>query len=348
DIITKSFDKISFAEPKHENKNGYNDKAKFGFPVLYEKYLFFTPGTYPAIMRYDTENDSLDYFSDWVKPLEKISDGDEYYFGEGIVSEKKIILPAVNANAIVIFDMETCTSSITEIGYKKYRHGNFCFDGKNYWFAPRFDGPVVRWNPVTKEYKEFSNYPAGFESGKICFFKINYSNGYVWLLPYNANMALKINITEETIAIADEFQSECKYNGEAAFECNYYMSKVTGDKLYAHTGKSNRLIEYDFNTKQRREEAIAFSEETVERLTENHSKLIDKIVPLCSLPNDCCYSENVLNRLQGFLNYVTHDSEDKTALSSKQVELRKNIIANSNGRAGQAIYDYCKKAAINP
>ena len=348
DIASGRFEKISFAEPKNcIKKNDYNPRVSFCAAAAYGKYIFFIGHGYPAIMRLDTESGGLDYFTDWVEPLDKISDGDGYYFYHACVSGNKIFLPAINANAVAEFDMDRCVTRVYEVGSKGQKYFNICFDGINCWLIPRFDGAVVRWNPDTKEYKEYGGYPAGFKSGKppyMSFGAIKYWDGYIWLLPHYANMALKIDVSDGSMSAAEEFMGECKFNGEGVFKWNYYFIHLAaGDKLYAHTGKTNRFMEYDFKTKQRREEGIALSEEAAQKLNENYQALFYKNVKRHLSVDDCYFCETPATPLQGFLNYVVNESEDKAALSAKQIEAYGEAAANIDGTCGVKIHEYVKK-----
>jgi hypothetical protein len=347
DIAAGRFEKISFAESKNcIKKNDYTPQVNFCAAAAYGKYIFFIGHGYPAIMRLDTESGHLDYFTDWVEPLDKISDGDGYYFYHSCVSGNKIFLPALNANAVAVFDMDKCVTQVYVVGSKGQKYFNICFDGINCWLIPRFDGAVVRWNPDTKEYKEYGGYPAGFKSGKplsISFGAVKYWDGYIWLLPYCANMALKINVKDGSMSIAEEFMDECRFKGEEVFKFYYYQSLAVGDKLYAHTGKTNRFMEYDFKTKQRREEGIVLSEEAAQKLNENYPAIFYKDVRRRLSVDECYFCETHVTRLQGFLNYVVNESEDKAALSAKQIEAHGEAAANIDGTCGAKIHKYVKK-----
>lgn len=345
DIVTQKFEKISLIKQGIGNSNDYGSNPKFWMTVAYKGCIFFIGLAYPAIIRLDTKTGLLDYFTDWVEPLRKISSGDGYHFIYGHISENKIILPVASANAVVIFDMDKCVSEICEVGSKERKYRNACFDGENYWLSPRFNGPVVKWNLNTKEYKEYNNYPAGFEPGQVAFCSINYWNNCLWLFPQTANMALKIDVKDGNMAIAEEFMSECEYKGEEIFGFNYLLSMVAEDTVYLHTGKTNRFIEYNRQTKQQREKEIALTEEAVQGLNENCSTLFSKDVRICTAYKQCCFYENSLFRLSSFLNCVVQETEGLKNLHVKQIETVSKIANNTDGTCGEKVYEYVKNAA---
>jgi len=380
DIAAGRFEKISFA------RDDYNAPRRYEFhaTVAYGKHILFLGCLNPSIMRLDTESERIDYFTDWVKLFAGISEGTGPYFWGVCISGNKIFMPTMNTNAVVAFDMDRCVSQLYEAGSKGQKYGEICFDGENYWLVPLYDGAIVKWNPDTNECNEYSGYPAGFEFGKpdvgINFGAITFVDGYIWLLPWRANMAIKINVLDGSMSAAEEFMDECNCEGEEVFKWNYYISLAAGDKLYARTGKTNRFIEYDFKTKQRREEGIALSQETVQKLSESNSALFYINIKRRLSVNGCNFRENqtravpslkfdtslarVLSlqgflkylypsltwvpSLQGFLNYVVTEFEGKAALSAKQIEAYGTVAANLDGTCGAKIHECVKKEVPKP
>jgi hypothetical protein len=126
------------------------------------------------------------------------------------------------------------------------------------------------------------------------------------------------------------------------------LSSAVGDKLYAHTGKTNRFTEYDFKTKQRREEGITLSEETVQKLklNENYPALFYKNIK-GRLSVQECFFYDTRSSMQDFLNYVANESEEKAAFSAKQLEAYGTIAANIDGTCGAKVHECVKKEARN-
>ena len=347
DIASRIFRRIKFAESIDEESLKSVRQLKFNEAVQYRDWVYFVGLTYPAIMRLDTKTGVVDTFNDWVEQLNKLTvKPNGYYFKSACVVGPHLAMAALNANAVVIFDMEVCTSKVYEVGEKGYQYNGICFDGADYWLSQGLNGPVVKWNPATV-YKKYNSFPDGFVgNGPPVFWNICYSKGYVWLLPNLANMALKIDIRNDHIDIAEEFQPECHKND---FTPYYIFSKVIADKLFAHTGKSNRLIEYDCNTNERREESVAISEEDVPILDGIRTNFYSKDYSLFESAWHCVFAENADLPLDHYLAGIVHfgSREQADSLSARQIEICKKTISNADGTSGKEIYSYCRQVLMH-
>jgi hypothetical protein len=240
--------------------------------------------------------------------------------------------------------MDHCISKVYETGSRKRRYSGMCFDGKDYWLAPRHDGPVARWDPETKEATEYDDFPDGFIRGEYSFWSISYAGGFVWLFPNRANMALKINIQDGSLAIAAEFQPECEHEKTDTefFAQNYIMSRPAGDVIYAHTGKSNRFLEYNLKTMQSQEEYIAMPEEAIK---ETAAMKFKKSSSECVNVKDCSFYEDALLTLQDFLCYVDvyETLPEPETIAARQIEICRGAVQHADGTAGNAIFEKCKQ-----
>lgn len=353
DLNTGEFHKIKFNEPKPQSEVQYLPAAKFFASIRYKDWIFFVGCSYPAFVRYNTITGQLDYFSDWVENVNRlVSDPTDAYFRqEAIVNGSRFTVAACNANALVVFDMDVCVSTVYEVGSKDCRYSGICFDGHDYWLSPRHSGPVVKWDPDTKAYEEYACFPAGFMSSKYSFWNINYVRDHVWLFPNKANMALKIDIRGTEICAAEVFQSECSYEktSESLYTENYIMSKSIGNRIYAHTGKSNRLIGYDCKTGQRREEPILPSPDAWIAMEPFRLQALIKDASVCKTGYDCYFYENAFPTLDAFINYiVSYDaSERAVSLHDRQIEIYRETNEQADGTSGAAIYAYCRMAVFS-
>jgi len=334
EIKSGVFEKIVFKKPAIDINTKYYSYAKFNAITVNENYIFLMGSYYPAIIRIDTENGNIDYFTDWVKLLGESSNKDEPYFWKVYITGNQILLPVGKTNAVLEYDMCTGTSKIHRIGDNNNNYMDICFDGENYWVLSRKSKTIIKWNPDKNEYKEYNDYPYGFKYEEFGFAGIEYLDGFVWLIPAFANMAIKINVENDNVETADEFNVENDYAKEATAERNYLWFGMINDRIYTQKTQNNHFIEYDFKTNQRRVECIVLSEKEVLKIGKN--------IFLCPDYKNCNFHENSLLKLNSFLEYVLHDSIVKSNLSGRGAELLNNMIPNLGGECGIKTYEHIK------
>ena len=334
DLNTGQFEKIDF--DKNRSKNGIdivenNPGFKFSMAVVYSRYIFFIGMCYPAIVRYDTETRNIDYFTDWVNPLKQRGCSGELYFIGGALDGNKLYLAACETNAVVAFDMNTFKSSVYEIGSKDSKYRGICFDGKHCWLTPRFGVPIVIWDPLTNDYKEYGGVPVDSlleNDYYICF----YLSGYVCMFRTDGNLVLMINVMEEHIERMDKFHRLDSWCFPTAKESALYAINL-----------DNCLLKYDIRTKQLHEWPIRLTEET---LCEVNARLFDIDIEACRTAHNSIFSEGrtVLWNLHEFLRYITHGPDRMTAIRSSKELPPKNDLVNTAETAGQKIYSYLKNS----
>ncbi len=349
DTATGVFAKICLDGQKLHPTTEQPRVIKFGTAIPYKEWLFFVGYSYPAFVRYNTVTGQLDSFSDWIKKIDAFTNGQiKTFFHRGItVNGSCFAVPACETNAVVFFDMDKCVSNTYEAGSKRCGYSGICYDGKEYWLSPLHDGPIVKWNPDTKVNKEYDSFPNNYVCGQYSFLDIAYVKDHAWLLPIYANMAVKIDGQTEEIAVAEEFQPECRYekSGRGLLAGNYILSEVIGDVIYAHTGKSNRFIAYDCNTGHRREEPILLSQEAEAAMGPVYLPNLANDPSTCKSEYDCYFYENIHTPLSDFLCYVCLHSVSGQALAFglRQTEIFKEVNGYSDGTSGTVTFAYCKR-----
>jgi hypothetical protein len=329
--------------------------AKFLHVVNHGKYLFFIPIMFDAIVRFNTGTGESEYYSDWLVPLRKMSVHNRPgYFGKYLVRNNKLMLPAINAPAVVIFDMDTCTSGISKVGDRNTGYSSICHDGENYWLAPRYTDSIVKWNATNGQYREFDNFDGEYNKIDIAYVSVEYHNGCVWCFPYHARNAIKVNVATDEISIADEFQAECDKAGASwdfLNNANYSDTKIIDDTIYAHTNKSNTFISYNTITGKRREERILFSDEQMKKIEPMLKKTFLDRSEYCKKKEDFLMEESLVFSLDSYMDHIAGygDSKEARAAREKQEDLFKATISNAGGTAGSAIFsvisDYLKRGS---
>ena len=130
--------------------------------IKYKHFLYLIPGSYPALVRYNTQTDEVSYYTDFLIEFTGAEDGILFQQG-ACIRDYKLYIASAFDNRILIFNMESGKYIIKKVGSKT---DNGCWsmvdDGTDFWIIPIKGNTVIRWNPVTDEVSEYSQYPRDF------------------------------------------------------------------------------------------------------------------------------------------------------------------------------------------
>ena len=331
---TGGFTKIPFYRSQDEVR-----VPAFCQAVAYEKYIYFLPHMYQAILRLNTETQEITYYADWLKRLPQItSSEEEAFWGYPLMKDADtLLLPYCGANVVLEFSMKSQESKIHRIGPSHCQYCSICYDGNDYWLVPQKHSSVIKWNFKTNVTKEYRLLSANTSEVTASYVPAFYYDGYIWLLGFNANDSKKIDVSTGKASDAEEFYM--KNDNEENAAPSYYFSQIRGSHVYAYAYKSTSLIRYDLKTKNRREEAIRYSPDIMARIKPQLTSCLHKSFDLCRTENDCCYYESSFAPLSTYIENVTGNTADSEmlALSVKQIEIINSVINNADGSAGEAI-----------
>lgn len=307
----------------------------FSRAIVYENNVFFTPYSYPAILCLDTETGAITYYNDWVKPLQqRIGSVKSTYFLAPVCTGDSIMLAACGTNAVVEFDLKRRSSRLHFVGRSNYCFNGICFDSENYWLAPRYNTPVLKWNPKTNSVTEIPILDSDSDDAKLYFNSIVYSDGRVWLLPLLAEHAIKIDVHTNEATIADIFDAptglcDIKYAGQ-----RYVFSQVCGESIVAYSAITASLVEYNPKSGAFKSEPIRYSQDILESLKPTFDELF---LQNADAADSAIFRESDFTSVNLFLDYITQADEVKKTNDGE---------SNTYGAAGKAIYDYVKKLIL--
>jgi len=341
------FNKNTYQLTKLALKAMKNPRAyRFRMACSCSEFVYMFGFSYPAIIKINSITLEVEYITDWLNSLcKQPANTDNLFLGVGCVIDNEVILPAQSANSILFFDMESCTSRIFAVPSKNSGYVSICFDGDSYWLSARHSGgTVVKWHPERGATE--IEIPNGWADGD--YWNLCYSNGYAWYFPTLGNTAFKVNVETHEVEVAEPFMQECRLRTSSgdANAVNYIMARAEGDVIYAHTGESNTHISYNTKTGERREEAIVIS-------AEDSKKIINDTVQshcnrdLMKSLNDCIFRESSTFSLEDYIDQVVNGPEEIwDKVKEIQLEVCRANITNSDGTAGQKIYDEVKRMVL--
>ncbi|QDR81958.1 hypothetical protein [Sporomusa termitida] len=342
DKQNKTFEKFNFNKPKGEKASLYCEDYKFSSVVEFKERVFFLPCSYPAIIQLEPTTGHLEYYSEWMGAIRKLQNSiEDSYFWKPVITGTHAIIPSANANAVLDFDMETGVSTVLEVGKKDYNYFSACFDGKDYWLASRCYTPIIRWDKEKNQCFEYSNYPEGFSSTKYNFVGMCVVEDGVWMLPYQANQALRIDIRNGNISFlnAPEIMSPHNVGKEALSQCYIFMTKV-GDNIYACSEKHNCFIEYDCSSQKCRVGEVTVLDKEADKIHEIIQLVFEQSCKTLDSKANGYVIESKLLTLSDFLDFAVQQMPEPELYSERQNE------QYMDGTSGTAIYTYAKQTII--
>jgi len=324
---TGNFRTIMFPKPVWNDKDALNKVYKFLRSIAFGSYIYFIPHDFPAIVRYDTINDTFEQFTNWISQINKSEVGRYFSTAKAIGSE--IFALSDNSNTILVFNMETCNSQIYKAGEDKQIFIDLCFDGEYIWLSPKNSNEIVRWDKVNGKHEIVK-----FSDGDIPFTAVEYLAGYIWLLPiWGGNAAFRINARSLQVENADVFSEimglPCNANiknTENTIDNSHYLyCKAIDDRLIAYFYKSSEIISYVPGDKKAQKRCINNSAEPYTVFNGEYQSL----------------REIAYYNLNHFLDELSSSESDDNEITRRAKAVKKDKL--NSGTAGKHIYSCIKK-----
>jgi len=270
-VDKKCFEQIPF-------KDDCKCDWKFYKIVCFKNFIYFIPQEFPAIMRLNTNTNKIEYFSDWLDDVSKLpisklqEEWENIIFGDSCVANEEIAIVIKGINAVMFFNMETGNYEIKSIGEKSEPYFSICFDRQNYYLSPLHKDYIVKWNRQSNKISKIKIPSFSIRKGTGVNFFIQYLNEYVWLFPYYANNAYKINTNTDEIT---ELPELVEHFGDKDLPWYYNVISANGDSIYAATVNKG-IVEYNTNTSELNFIRPAVEEQQLISLLNNNNKTSDK------------------------------------------------------------------------
>ena len=323
ELASGSFTRIAL--PESLQLRGY----KFFAASMWKNCLYMFPWRGDCVIVYDTDNNSFrkEQLNDLVLQGQYRFEQDEpVFYNSDCIVDNKIYLCINNRNLVAEYSFEEHRMKLFQIGNSTKTYSGIAFDGKDFWLiSQRYKG-VIKWNKDAGTLTEYDALPDGCVLPRY-WESICYANGFLWLLPYQGNMLVRVNPAtggmESVFTSKDRFFSGTrsvlkKMNDE---EVIAGISYSDGNSMLMVIGKGGRPTD-TFTP--------AYQQEDMEKLScsglrgEKYSSI---------LADDFVIRENHIYNLRHVLN----EFQPETAVSEKQKEKYCSLFVNSDGNAGKII-----------
>lgn len=311
-----------------------------------DRYLFLVPLQYPAIVRYDTERDRVDYIKDYNNVFTNCTNG-IWRVGGSCVWKEFLLIASPMDNRVLAIDGKSGKAALLTTGVEDSGGCvNLFSDGEDLWLLPHFGQKVTRWNPRSGEARVYDSLPEGFrcrelpkgyESTERFFSGIAFGRQHVYLSPFWGNMFLRIDReTGEMQEWKPPFPvPETERNG-------YFITGIRGIFLPKADNKPHavgtwryfsaldrRLYDVNPDTGEYEEIAIEFDEEELAGHTAGFSEESDWIQYACD--------ESAFNSLEDLLDgSISGNAFDR----DRQLRAYEQIAANNDGTCGEKVHEF--------
>lgn len=225
--------------------------AKFSGTAAAGDRIYFVPDRYPGILCYDVKSDVICCFDDWVDKIERLRVFDTGYFLGYVRAGNRLILPCMCAPAVVVFDMDEGTAQVirTQDGGEGFQYSGIVHIDD--WFYLVSGDGTLRKRKLESEEEEVREIVLPVSGGDTSqFYPMQYADGYLYLFPLKRDRGIKFDIRTGHAEKETLYGDEKEFTGE---KLPFLTSWYSGGKLYAFTGNSRCLAEYDFEKNKKRE-----------------------------------------------------------------------------------------------
>ena len=220
-IEKNDFKRVDIIEPTSNNKNPYIEYLKFSVGAIYENKLYMIPRTYPAIVIFDMINETLEYETEWLDMLEEyIFEGEAFFWTDYCIRNDELILAGANSDCIIRRSFTTKKYSLTHIFNDCNGYSGIEYVENKLFLASRKNGRIICIDTDEGQTVQSLVMPSGFGVKMIIgFSRLIYLNGYIYAIPLWANYFIRINVSNLSIDVIKDYDSERGESGEVATCC---------------------------------------------------------------------------------------------------------------------------------
>lgn len=307
----------------------------------YGKYLLLVPFAYPALVKYDTETERIDYLEKNIDVFVKENERGEKIAGGVWVYEGILYAASPTDNFVYRLDIESGESEIIKLpNVNRGGYISMLEKGGSMWMMPYRGQTILRWNPKTGDIREYTGFPEGFQcihpahqapTDEYPFESWAIDGEKIYFTPRWGNMGVKLDtktgvFTEWELPIPYK-QGEEYYYTTAKYSFIWSVEDENRYKLFYWPER--KLYDFDIEKNKCKEIEIKFDVEELQ-LHENGFGVSSQGMKYC------CY-ENSFNSLKDFLDdNITGNSHDR----EKQIKAYEEIATNIDGSCGMKVHDF--------
>lgn len=236
-IVQNSFQRYEIKSPTMTSNNPYIDYLKFSVGVIYGEKLYMIPRTYPGIVIFDINSETLVYETDWLKMInDQIFEGEAFFWADYCILDAELVLASANSDYLVRRSFVTNEYSIQHIPNRNKGFSGIEVVDNKMFLCSRKDGQILNVDGMGAVNKLCM--PADFMVKKIIgFSKLVRLQEFIYAIPMWANYLVRININNNMVEVIKDYDSERDGNKQVATCCAW----IEGNKLFIDNNLSHGI-----------------------------------------------------------------------------------------------------------
>lgn len=318
--------------------------------IWYGNKTILTPGINPDVVvvaddsqeisRYSWKTDYLNQFRTYPN---------EPLIGSYLLLLNKIYMLSARTNAVIVFDIETCSFQYSMIGTEQVRFSGMCYENKtqSIWFIAWDGSVIVKWQLVSNKFDTYELKVPGFSprlsafysSGGQAFIRAFWWKDELILCPYLANMFLKVDIETGKVRKWDinlPFEIGQRKGTYFASPNNFGWGMPIDDKhFFMQSSYDGSMLQINLETDE---------VESIKLLRDNkgESHLLPKDRNMKGESGCYVFYEDALHFcFEDMMNFLAKASEEELNVK-RQKASSLNGIEHADGTCGKQIFEYIK------
>lgn len=240
EIEASNFDK-KYEYLTDDKKTGA-ELTRYGDMEFREKNVYFYPFGGRAIMEFDTNNKTINYYNECYSLVkDNINKKGELWFKGGVYEGNKMWFVSNLSSDILCFDTISKQTTCHSIDYGKTGFRKICFDGSDFWLLSYY-GSVLQWNPsegIKRLIKKVVSYkPTDYDKYDMCVY-----DNRVWIAGSSMYECYSVDIS--TGKIQKEY-----FSRNVDEEFGEGQLKVMSGKLFFLPDKNDYLYRVETDEKK--------------------------------------------------------------------------------------------------
>lgn len=321
DMVNRSFEKVSIGISRIDNDLSQIQCAKkFVSGFVCEGTLVLIPCCYDKVVLYDIAAGTVSFQEDLFKHFhakyhdQTTSLDSQFYlcwFARRVNESEVVFNLHCSKNILIFYNLKTGEFRELAIGSEKGSFSLVEYDGRQVYLYNTPADVLVKWEIETGEYSEcrIADQLPEFQSCGLenSFVNMTLLGEWLYLIPANTNVAVKVDTTTLAVAVVEGLSEECTIQREETPYLN--LCRVYDDKLYLWGNRSKRLIIYGKDGKLQHVEI---------KIPEGIEYIILEKRLADLLCNGCSQVEEGTFSLNNFINALTSSEMERKDLLNKK------------------------------